>query len=193
MKSILSASVLKHHENKKEVPLSDLEISVDDLLFHRLYNRNLDEDYPYRLGLNMVRAGDRYASHDFVYKDLENLGAQGLRQIQGHDLNWSVIWTGYGEGVGEKNSSDRCINVPTGCSGDGCWYKEPSSSKVSDKEDAFVVGSFNDDNEDFTNESFYDFSNAQKFMKQRSYYYQPTLFITGLSQNRQHFICLDRK
>ena len=172
-------------------PNFDPELIEDSLVLQRFYKRGLDADYPYRLGLNMVRAGESFSSHDFVYKDLENLGAQGIRQIQGHDLNWSVIWRGYGEGVGETNSSGKCINVPKGCSGSSCWYNEPSGSKVKDKEDAFVLGDFNGTNEDFSDPDNYDFSDAQKFMRRTSFYYQPTLFITGLSQNRKHFICLD--
>ena len=78
------------------------------------YNRKLDADYPYRLGLNMVRASEEFPSYRFIFKDIENLGAQGVRQIQAHDFTWNVLWKGYGEGVGQKNKNNRCINVPEG-------------------------------------------------------------------------------
>jgi hypothetical protein len=162
-------------------------------IFPNFYQRELDNDYPYRLGLNMVRAGSPYAKHDFVYKDLENLGAQGIRQIQGHDFNWSVVWKGYGEGVGDKNNSGYCRNVPLACSEEDCWYIEPTSSKVKHKEDAFVPGNFLGTNEDFSNADNYDFTDSKMFMSKTDFYYQPTLFITGLAQNRQHFICIDEE
>ena len=139
----------------------------------------------------MARAGDRYASYDFVFKDFQNLGAQGVRQVQGHDFNWSVVWQGYGEGVGATNSNGKCINVPESCEEDDCWYIEPSSSKVKHKEDAFVPGNFRGSNEDFSDPENYDFSSAMKFMNNTSFYYQPTLFITGLNQNLHQFVCVD--
>ena len=90
----------------------------------------------------MVRAGNPYSGHEFVYADIKNLSAKGVRQVQGHDLNWSVIWEGYGAGVGEKSAGGNCINVPKGCTGSNCWYIEPSSSSVKEKKEHLFLKLF---------------------------------------------------